>query len=67
MAGPGPASTGTLFSLYLVGGKKCSKVDKVRDCKLLKTLVKVIDIIRYCSFPQVKKSEQTAKGRTRNQ
>jgi hypothetical protein len=64
MGGRGPS---TYFFPILVGVKKCSKVDKVRDCKWLKTLVNLIDIIWYYSFPQGKKSEQKAKIRTWNQ
>lgn len=59
--------TSTLFSCILGGVKKCSILDKVQECKLLKTWVVLIDILQNGNFPQAKKSEHTAKGRTRNQ
>ena len=59
--------TSTLFSCILGGVKKCSILDKVQECKLLKTGLVLIDILQNGSFPQAKKSEHTAKGRTQNQ
>ena len=61
------ACTSTLFSCILGGVKKCSILDKVQECKLLKTGLVLIDILQNGNFPQAKKSEDTAKGRTQNQ
>ena len=48
--------------LCVLGGEKCSIMDIVRDCMLLKTKVTVIGNGQNHSFPQLKKGEDEAKG-----